>query len=74
MIRYDCYDEYGQKAFSFTSDANTLETVILKLGDKYYRPICHDLTASPNVAKCIPVTVLNCDTEGTEYDEQVSVG
>lgn len=71
MIRYECYDEYGNKEQSIEVEAETLETVIVRSGHKYYRPICYDLNATPNTAKCIPVTVLE-QKKGVGKHAQVS--
>lgn len=61
MIRYECYDEYGNKDNVVEVEAETLETVIIKSGNNFYRPICYDLNVTPHTAKCIPVAVIEAN-------------
>lgn len=58
MIRYELYNQYGEKVTNYSHDADNLETVIIEHEGQFYRPICYEL-GEPSVAKCVPVTVLN---------------
>jgi hypothetical protein len=64
MIRYELYDEYGVRQAHFLKQAETLGTIVIHRLGKFYRPICYDLNSSPHIAKCVPVEVIEFQSEG----------
>jgi hypothetical protein len=67
MVRYDLYDDYGERVSSVALEVPTCETIIIEYDGRYYQPKCYSLSEDPHVAKCIPITVVHCkkrDTNG----------
>lgn len=57
MVDFECYDEYGNLVHTQSIEATNFKTVIIKHGERYYRPVCYDLSER-QIAKCTPVEVI----------------
>lgn len=66
MITYELYDDYGTKQAEYDVAQANMALVIVKHGGDYYRPICHDISGDSAIAKCIPVKVIDLDSQGEE--------
>ena len=69
MVHYELYDKYGKRVASVTAPVQNFETVVVEHEGRFYRPICYALDMNENIAKCVPVAVVNASTgEISEYE------
>lgn len=66
MVRHQCYDENGTLVAEFDLELHKCEAVVLEHDGTYYKPTWYNLTVNPQLAKCIPIKVVRCQSGGSK--------